>query len=210
MKKKTPLYCVYIQREYFAPSYRMTNLRAISARWLTWSHLWPTWARAARLQTAAPTNQDWRPWAQREAVWPKSNRTSRIPAKSLSKRTESSSVTDGKKTQSSVVLVTCVYVYRAFDSLARVLQSEDGNSYAIEGNVSEEHSTTMLELEGPLLSDMHVPFKVRGHHSSHFFSYNPKHKAGTGPECESLLYMWKFFRTFLGERLQPAHVTLKL
>lgn len=58
-------------------------------------------------------------------------------------------------------------VRRAFDSLAKVLQPEDGNSYTIEGSVSEEQSATMLELEGPLLSDMHVPFKVRDHHRSH-------------------------------------------
>ncbi|KAG7320241.1 hypothetical protein KOW79_016094 [Hemibagrus wyckioides] len=51
-------------------------------------------------------------------------------------------------------------ISQAFDSLAKVLQPEDGNSYTIEGNISEEQSATMLELEGPLLSDMHVPFKL--------------------------------------------------
>lgn len=67
-----------------------------------------------------------------------------------------------------MVLVTqCVCLYRAFDSLAKVLQPEDENVYAVEGSISEEQSPTMLELEGPLLSDMHVPFKVRGHHTSH-------------------------------------------
>ncbi|KAI5617762.1 nuclear receptor subfamily 2 group C member 1 isoform X1 [Silurus asotus] len=51
-------------------------------------------------------------------------------------------------------------ITQAFDSLAKVLQPEDGNSYAIEGSISEEQSATILELEGPLLSDMHVPFKL--------------------------------------------------
>ncbi|KAK3517842.1 hypothetical protein QTP70_021005 [Hemibagrus guttatus] len=51
-------------------------------------------------------------------------------------------------------------ISQAFDSLAKVLQPEDANSYAIEGSISEEQSATMLELEGPLLSDMHVPFKL--------------------------------------------------
>lgn len=62
---------------------------------------------------------------------------------------------------------TCVCLYSAFDSLTKALQPEDENGYAIEGSVSEEPSATMLELEGPLLSDMHVPFKVRGHHTLH-------------------------------------------
>ncbi|KAK2832442.1 hypothetical protein Q7C36_015904 [Tachysurus vachellii] len=69
--------------------------------------------------------------------------------------TEGGSVTDVQPDEQNSSEIT-----QAFDSLARVLQSEDGNSYAIEGNVSEEHSATMLELEGPLLSDMHVPFKL--------------------------------------------------
>nr|AFA36444.2 nuclear receptor subfamily 2 group C member 1 [Clarias batrachus] len=69
--------------------------------------------------------------------------------------TEEVSVTDvqAEEQNSSVV-------HQAFDSLAKVLQPEDGNSYVVEGSVPEEQSATILELEGPLLSDMHVPFKL--------------------------------------------------
>ncbi|XP_060758939.1 nuclear receptor subfamily 2 group C member 1 [Neoarius graeffei] len=69
--------------------------------------------------------------------------------------TECGSVTDVQADERSSSDIT-----QAFDSLAKVLQPEDGNGYTEEGSVSEEQSATMLELEGPLLSDMHVPFKL--------------------------------------------------
>ncbi|MCJ8743207.1 hypothetical protein PDJAM_G00091210 [Pangasius djambal] len=69
--------------------------------------------------------------------------------------TEGGSVTDVQPDEPNSSEIS-----QAFDSLAKVLQPEDGNGYAVEGSVSEEQSTTMLELEGPLLSDMHVPFKL--------------------------------------------------
>lgn len=55
-----------------------------------------------------------------------------------------------------------LFVSRAFDTLTKVLQSEEGCGE--EGAVRvDEQTTALLELEGPLLSDMHVPFKVRRH-----------------------------------------------
>lgn len=69
--------------------------------------------------------------------------------------TEGGSVTDIQPEEQNSSEIT-----QAFDSLAKVLHPDDGNSYTIEGSVSEEQSATMLELEGPLLSDMHVPFKL--------------------------------------------------
>ncbi|XP_062863098.1 nuclear receptor subfamily 2 group C member 1 isoform X2 [Trichomycterus rosablanca] len=51
-------------------------------------------------------------------------------------------------------------ITQAYDSLTKVLHPEDGTGDAVEGSVSEEQSSTLLELEGPLLSDMHVPFKL--------------------------------------------------
>lgn len=69
--------------------------------------------------------------------------------------TEGGSVTDIQPEEQNSSEIT-----QAFDSLAKVLHPDDGNSYTVEGSVSEEQSATMLELEGPLLSDMHVPFKL--------------------------------------------------
>ncbi|XP_017349625.1 nuclear receptor subfamily 2 group C member 1 [Ictalurus punctatus] len=69
--------------------------------------------------------------------------------------TEGGSVTDIQPDEQNSSEIT-----QAFDSLAKVLHPDDGNSYTVEGSVSEEQSATMLELEGPLLSDMHVPFKL--------------------------------------------------
>ncbi|TSK13134.1 Nuclear receptor subfamily 2 group C member 1 [Bagarius yarrelli] len=54
-------------------------------------------------------------------------------------------------------------IAQAFDSLTKVLQPDDGSGYAVEGSISEEPGATMLELEGPLLSDIHMPFKSSGH-----------------------------------------------
>uniref|UniRef100_A0A8C2BHN5 Nuclear receptor subfamily 2, group C, member 1 n=1 Tax=Cyprinus carpio TaxID=7962 RepID=A0A8C2BHN5_CYPCA len=53
-------------------------------------------------------------------------------------------------------------VTRAFDTLTKVLQSEGGCGEEVaEGAVRvDEQTTALLELEGPLLSDMHVPFKL--------------------------------------------------
>ncbi|XP_016403385.1 nuclear receptor subfamily 2 group C member 1-like, partial [Sinocyclocheilus rhinocerous] len=53
-------------------------------------------------------------------------------------------------------------VTRAFDTLTKVLQPGEvcGEEMA-EGAVRiDEQTTALLELEGPLLSDMHVPFKL--------------------------------------------------
>lgn len=61
----------------------------------------------------------------------------------------------------------CLFVSRAFDTLTKALQPEEGcGEEMAEGLVAvrvDEQSTALLELEGPLLSDMHVPFKVRAH-----------------------------------------------
>uniref|UniRef100_A0A673NBQ1 Nuclear receptor subfamily 2 group C member 1-like n=1 Tax=Sinocyclocheilus rhinocerous TaxID=307959 RepID=A0A673NBQ1_9TELE len=56
----------------------------------------------------------------------------------------------------------CWFVSRAFDTLTKVLHSEEGCGEEVaEGAVRvDEQTTTLLELEGPLLSDMHVPFKL--------------------------------------------------
>uniref|UniRef100_A0A9J8CFI5 Nuclear receptor subfamily 2, group C, member 1 n=2 Tax=Cyprinus carpio TaxID=7962 RepID=A0A9J8CFI5_CYPCA len=55
-----------------------------------------------------------------------------------------------------------LFVSRAFDTLTKVLQSEGGCGEEVaEGAVRvDEQTTALLELEGPLLSDMHVPFKL--------------------------------------------------
>lgn len=67
----------------------------------------------------------------------------------------------------AVLTHLCLFVSRAFDTLTKVLQPEDSCGEEVaEGIVAvrvDEQSTALLELEGPLLSDMHVPFKVRGH-----------------------------------------------
>ncbi|XP_051544322.1 nuclear receptor subfamily 2 group C member 1-like [Myxocyprinus asiaticus] len=55
-------------------------------------------------------------------------------------------------------------VTRAFDTLTKVLLPEEGCGEELaEDDVAErvnEQSAALLELEGPLLSDMHVPFKL--------------------------------------------------
>lgn len=54
-------------------------------------------------------------------------------------------------------------VTRAFDTLAKVLQPESCGDEEPEEIVAvrvDDQTTTLLELEGPLLSDMHVPFKL--------------------------------------------------
>uniref|UniRef100_A0A8C1Y631 Nuclear receptor subfamily 2, group C, member 1 n=1 Tax=Cyprinus carpio TaxID=7962 RepID=A0A8C1Y631_CYPCA len=53
-------------------------------------------------------------------------------------------------------------VTRAFDTLTKVLQPGEGCGEEVaEGAVRvDEQTTALLELEGPLLSDMHVPFKA--------------------------------------------------
>uniref|UniRef100_A0A8C1Y2M4 Nuclear receptor subfamily 2, group C, member 1 n=1 Tax=Cyprinus carpio TaxID=7962 RepID=A0A8C1Y2M4_CYPCA len=60
-------------------------------------------------------------------------------------------------------------VTRAFDTLTKVLQPGEGCGEEVaEGAVRvDEQTTALLELEGPLLSDMHVPFKVRRHCYEH-------------------------------------------
>ncbi|KAL7827841.1 hypothetical protein AOLI_G00309930 [Acnodon oligacanthus] len=51
-------------------------------------------------------------------------------------------------------------ISQAFDTLTKVLQPEEAGGEGVEGSVAEEHSAALLELEGPLLSEMHVPFKL--------------------------------------------------
>ncbi|XP_055047115.2 nuclear receptor subfamily 2 group C member 1 isoform X1 [Misgurnus anguillicaudatus] len=54
-------------------------------------------------------------------------------------------------------------VTRAFDTLAKVLQPESCGDEEAEEIVAvrvDDQTNTLLELEGPLLSDMHVPFKL--------------------------------------------------
>lgn len=54
---------------------------------------------------------------------------------------------------------------RAFDTLAKVLHSGDASAGdSLEATMqlmSGEQSGPVVELEGPLLSDSHIPFKVR-------------------------------------------------
>lgn len=61
----------------------------------------------------------------------------------------------------------CVYIsciVRAFDTLAKVLHSGDGSAAdSLEATMqlmSGDQSGPVVELEGPLLSDSHIPFKV--------------------------------------------------
>ncbi|XP_076860815.1 nuclear receptor subfamily 2 group C member 1 [Brachyhypopomus gauderio] len=54
-------------------------------------------------------------------------------------------------------------ITRAFDTLAKVLQPEESGGEPVEGGIpmgTEDQSAALLELEGPLLSDIHVPFKL--------------------------------------------------
>lgn len=57
------------------------------------------------------------------------------------------------------------WVCRAFDTLAKALNPvENSAGEAMEASmhlVSGDQSGSVVELEGPLLSDMHVPFKVK-------------------------------------------------
>lgn len=55
-------------------------------------------------------------------------------------------------------------IFRAFDTLAKVLQPADGSAGdSLEATMhlmSGDQSGPVVELEGPLLSDSHIPFKV--------------------------------------------------
>lgn len=57
-----------------------------------------------------------------------------------------------------------MFVSRAFDTLTKALKAEESCGEEVaDGAVAvrdDEQTTALLELEGPLLSDMHVPFKV--------------------------------------------------
>lgn len=62
----------------------------------------------------------------------------------------------------------CVHILcivRAFDTLAKVLHSGDGSAgESLEATMqlmSGDQSGPVVELEGPLLSDSHIPFKVK-------------------------------------------------
>lgn len=60
----------------------------------------------------------------------------------------------------------CLVVSRALDTLTKVLQPEERCGEEPDGIVAvrvDDQTTALLELEGPLLSDIHVPFKVRNY-----------------------------------------------
>lgn len=63
----------------------------------------------------------------------------------------------------SFVYIVCLV--RAFDTLAKVLHSGDGSATdSLEATMqlmSGDQSGPVVELEGPLLSDSHIPFKVK-------------------------------------------------
>lgn len=56
-------------------------------------------------------------------------------------------------------------IIRAFDTLAKVLHPGDGSAgESLEATMqlmSGDQSGPVVELEGPLLSDSHIPFKVK-------------------------------------------------
>lgn len=60
-----------------------------------------------------------------------------------------------------------LYIFRAFDTLAKVLHTGDGSAgESLEATMqlmSGDQSDPVVELEGPLLSDGHIPFKVKAH-----------------------------------------------
>ncbi|XP_066523166.1 nuclear receptor subfamily 2 group C member 1 [Hoplias malabaricus] len=68
---------------------------------------------------------------------------------------EDSSMTDVQPDELNSSEIT-----QAFDSLTKVLHPEEAGEDAVQGSVSEDQSPTLLELDGPLLSEVHVPFKL--------------------------------------------------
>lgn len=58
-----------------------------------------------------------------------------------------------------------LFVPRAFDTLAKVLNPSDGSAgESLEATMqlmSGDQSGPVVELEGPILSDCHIPFKVK-------------------------------------------------
>lgn len=67
-----------------------------------------------------------------------------------------------------IIWTFCVYIFciiRAFDTLAKVLHPADGSAgESLEATMqlmSGDQSGPVVELEGPLLSDSHFPFKVK-------------------------------------------------
>lgn len=66
------------------------------------------------------------------------------------------------------MLTFCVHILRiirAFDTLAKVLHPGDGSAgESLEATMqlmSGDQSGPVVELEGPILSDSHIPFKVK-------------------------------------------------
>ena len=61
--------------------------------------------------------------------------------------------------------MTFLCLIRAFDTLAKVLHPPDGSAgESLEATMqlmSGDQSGPVVELEGPLLSDSHFPFKVK-------------------------------------------------
>ncbi|KAJ8381527.1 hypothetical protein SKAU_G00023050 [Synaphobranchus kaupii] len=71
---------------------------------------------------------------------------------------------DGSLTEVPAEEQTTTDISRAFDTLAKALNPvENSAGEAMEASmhlVSGDQSGSVVELEGPLLSDMHVPFKL--------------------------------------------------
>lgn len=63
------------------------------------------------------------------------------------------------------VVIVFVIFYRAFDTLAKVLHPNDGSAgdtlEATMHLMSGDQSGPVVELDGALLSDGHIPFKVK-------------------------------------------------
>lgn len=63
-----------------------------------------------------------------------------------------------------IFLFKLFVLFRAFDTLAKVLHTSDGSEgESLETTMqlmSADHSGSVLELDAPLLSDGHIPFKV--------------------------------------------------
>ncbi|XP_022527092.2 nuclear receptor subfamily 2 group C member 1 [Astyanax mexicanus] len=68
---------------------------------------------------------------------------------------EDSSMTDVQPDEQNSGEVT-----QDYDSLTKVLHPDEVSGEAVEGSVVEEQSAALLDLDGPLLSEMHVPFKL--------------------------------------------------
>uniref|UniRef100_A0AAY5EY62 Nuclear receptor subfamily 2, group C, member 1 n=1 Tax=Electrophorus electricus TaxID=8005 RepID=A0AAY5EY62_ELEEL len=80
----------------------------------------------------------------------------------ITKSRETMSNEDGSMTDVQPDEQNSNEITRAFDTLAKVLQPEASGEPVEEGISvgTEEQSAALLELEGPLLSEIHVPFKL--------------------------------------------------